>query len=85
MNSFEKFSEDKLHDRCEFYSSLKDGVSMKKIGVSVYQCISENGGHISKEDFFDAVNVWNEFKIKSLGDYHDLYLKSDVLLLIDAF
>ena len=35
MNSFEKFSEDKLPDRCEFYSSLKDGVSMKKIGVSV--------------------------------------------------
>ena len=25
MNSFEKFSEDKLPDRCEFSSSLKDG------------------------------------------------------------
>ena len=25
MNSFEKFSEDKLPDRCEFYKSLKDG------------------------------------------------------------
>ena len=25
MNSCEKFSEDKLPDRCEFYSSLKDG------------------------------------------------------------
>ena len=24
MKSFEKFSEDKLPDRCEFYSSLKD-------------------------------------------------------------
>ena len=25
MDSFKKFSEDKLPDRCEFYSSLKDG------------------------------------------------------------
>ena len=25
MDSFEKSSEDKLHDRCEFYSSLEDG------------------------------------------------------------
>ena len=24
MDSFEKFSEDKLHGRCEFFSSLKD-------------------------------------------------------------
>ena len=29
MNSFKKFSEDKLPDRCEFFSSLKD------------ECISE--------------------------------------------
>ena len=31
MNSFEKFSEDKLSDRCEFYSSLKDGYISEKI------------------------------------------------------
>ena len=35
INGFEKFSEDKLPDRCEFYSSLKMGVSMKNIDVSV--------------------------------------------------
>ena len=30
MDGFEKFSEDKLPDRCEFYSSLKDGCISEK-------------------------------------------------------
>ena len=30
MNSFDRFSEDKLPDRCEFYSSLKDGCISEK-------------------------------------------------------
>ena len=65
MNSFEKFSEDKLPDRCEFYSSLKDGWT-------------------SEKDYLHAVNVCNEFKMNSLGDYHDLYIKTNVLFLTDA-
>ena len=28
---------------------------------------------------------WNEFNIKSMGDYHDHYLKKDVSLLADVF
>ena len=31
MDSFEKFSENELTDRCKFYSSLKDGCISKKI------------------------------------------------------
>ena len=31
------------------------------------------------------VNVWNVFKMITMGDYHDLYLKTDVLLLTNVF
>ena len=29
--------------------------------------------------------VWNKFKMKKIKDYHDLYLKCHVLLLVDVF
>ena len=54
MDSFKKFSEDKLPDRCKFFSSLKDF------------CIRE-------KDYLKANNIWNVFKLNTMGDYHDLY------------
>ena len=40
---------------------------------------------ISDKEFEHALNVWNKFKMKTMKDYHDLYLKRDVLLLADVF
>ena len=44
-----------------------------------------NNEHISDEQYTHAQNVWNTFDLKTMGDYHDLYLKSDILLLADVF
>ena len=36
-------------------------------------------------DYGHAQRVWREFGMKDLGDYHDLHLKTDMLLLSNAF
>ena len=41
--------------------------------------------HITNEQYNHAQNIWNTFNLKTMGDYHDLYLKSDTLLLADIF
>ena len=44
-----------------------------------------NNEHISENDYEHAKKVWNKFKLSTMGDYHDLYLTSDILLLADVF
>ena len=44
-----------------------------------------NDKHIKDEDYKHAQNVWNKFNLKNMGEYHDLYLQSDILLLADVF
>ncbi|CAL1294548.1 unnamed protein product [Larinioides sclopetarius] len=43
------------------------------------------GSGISVDDYRHAQSVWNYFHLKNMGDYHDLYVKSDVLQLADVF
>ena len=40
---------------------------------------------ISKDDYAHAQKVWDVFEIKRLGEYYDLYVQSDTLLLEDVF
>ena len=66
MDSWEKFDENTLPSKKDFFSNL-------------------NLEDISDEDYTHAQKVWNIFKIKNLGEYHDLYVQSDTLLLADIF
>ena len=40
---------------------------------------------ISSDDYQHAQRVWEEFGIQNLGDYHDLYLRTDVVLLANVY
>ena len=66
MSSFDKFEEDQLPSKDQFYSSLTEE-------------------DITEKEYCHAENVWKHFNIKNLGEWHDLYLKMDVLLLADVF
>ena len=46
--------------------------------------------HLNMEDIIDAdyapaIRVCKDFEVKNLGEYHDLYVQSDTLLLADVF
>ena len=41
--------------------------------------------NISETDYAHANNVFKKFNINNLGEYHDLYVRSDTLLLADVF
>ena len=40
---------------------------------------------ITDKDYTHAQKVFKELKLKNLGDYHDLYVQSNTLLLADVF
>ena len=60
-----------------FYSSTKD----EKIGDDG----KISGGHISVKNYLTCEKKWDNFEMKNKGDYHDHYLKKDVLLSVDVF
>ena len=48
-----------------------------------YSKLNKEG--ITNEDCAHAQKVWKVFEIKNLGEYHDLYVQSNTLLLADVF
>ncbi|CAG9824011.1 unnamed protein product [Phaedon cochleariae] len=43
-----------------------------------------NDTNISDDDYAHAQKVWESFELKSLGEYSDLYMRTDILLLADV-
>ena len=77
MNSSERFDEDKLLARKYFSSSTKKG--------KIDNDSKKSDGYISIKDYMTCEKIWIMFNDKNMGDYHDHYLKKDVLLLADVF
>ena len=40
---------------------------------------------ISDKEYEHVLNVWHKFEMKTMKDYHNLYLKCDILLLAYVF
>ena len=50
---------------------------------SIYSSL--NMENIDDIDYRHGNNVFKNFKLENLGEYHDLYVQSDTLLLADVF
>ena len=68
------------YDYMDSFQKFKEQLPSKEEFYSIL-----NNKHISAEDYQHAQNVWNTFNLKNMGEYHDLYLASDILLLADVF
>ena len=70
MNSMARFNDTELPPQSAFFSRL-------------------NGEPLSDADYQHALNVWDKFSSQyetmTMRNYHDIYLKADVLLLVDVF
>ena len=68
------------YDYMDSFKKFKEQLPSKEKFYSIL-----NNKHISTEDYKHAQNVWNTFNLKNMGEYHDLYLASDILLLAHVF
>ena len=73
VDSYEKFNYPQLPPEECFYSSLRDGKR------------DRSDGHISDEQYLLLKIIWNTFNFNRFEDFHNHYLKKDVLLLADVF
>ncbi|XP_060854935.1 uncharacterized protein LOC132932569 [Metopolophium dirhodum] len=69
-DEWSKLDENALPDKAEFYTEF-------------YSILTESA--IKDEEYEHAMKVWKHFGCKAIGEYSDLYLKINVLLLADIF
>ena len=68
----------------DYFNSFKKFKESKLPDIDKFFSSLKDCG-ISEKEYQRSVNVWKVFKIKNLGEYHDFYLKTNVLLLCDVF
>ena len=68
------------YDYMDSFEKFKEQLPSKEEFYSIL-----NDEHISNEDYKHAKKVWETFSMKNMGEYHDFYLTSDILLLADVF
>ncbi|XP_026821597.1 uncharacterized protein LOC113560012 [Rhopalosiphum maidis] len=69
------------YEYTDSWDKLNDKVLPRK--RDFYSTLTESG--IKESEFEHAKEVWDHFRCNTLGEYSDLYLKIDVLLLADIF
>ena len=69
------------YDYMDSFSKFNDTQLPKR--EDFYSLLTDDD--MDEDNFRHAKDVWNTFNIKNMGEYHDLYLKSDILLLADIF
>jgi hypothetical protein len=69
------------------YEYMSDGSKFDEEALPSREAFysSLTGEGISQEDYAFAQKAFDIFRCKNLGDYHDVYLTIDVLLLADVF
>ena len=73
VDDYRKFLYPRLPPKNAFYSRLN------------YDKCGKSNGHISDRQHKHLKNVWQTFSFKTFRDFHDHYLKKDVLLSADVF
>lgn len=78
MDSWDRFKETEL-------PPLKHFVSMLKYETRDLSQLSDKQRGELVADELRAKLIWKKFRCQDMGDWHDLYLNQDVVLLIDIF
>ena len=77
MNNFERFNEEKIPARKNFFSSTKKGKIDNDGKIS--------DGHVSIKDYLTCEVNWDKFEMKNMVDYHDHYLKKRCIIVSRCF
>ena len=69
------------------YEYMTDWDKFKEMKLSLRESFYSklNMSRVGNEDYEHVNRVWKEFRPKDCGEYHDLYLKTDVILLANVF